>query len=76
MDEIQFLRDEIARLKGQKPRPTIKPSRLENSSRKSRIKKRKKRPKRSKTQKIEIHDVVSIIPDNLPEGSKLKDNQE
>ena len=32
MDEIQFLRDEIARLKAQKPRPNIKPSRLENSS--------------------------------------------
>jgi hypothetical protein len=25
---------------------------------------------------IEIHEVVSIIPDNLPEGSKLKDYQE
>lgn len=76
MDEIQFLRDEIARLKGQKPRPNIKPSRLENSSRKSSTKKRKKRPKRSKTKKIEIHEVVSIIPDNLPKGSKLKDYQE
>lgn len=28
-DAIQQLRDEIARLKGQKPKPTIKPSKLE-----------------------------------------------
>jgi len=31
---IQQLRDEIARLKGQKPKPDIKPSRLEGQNRK------------------------------------------
>ena len=31
MDEIQFLRDEIARLKGQKPKPNIKASSLEKT---------------------------------------------
>jgi hypothetical protein len=76
MEEIQFLRDEIARLKGQKPKPNIKPSRLETASKRRKTKKRKKRPKKSKTKKIEIHEVVSIKPDNLPEGSKLKDYQE
>lgn len=76
MDEIQFLRDEIARLKGQKPKPNIKASRLEKASKSNKAKKRKKRSKKSKTKKIEIHEMVSIKPGNLPEGSKLKGYQE
>jgi hypothetical protein len=75
-EEIQLLKDEIARLKGQKPRPKIKSSRLEKSSKKNKTKKRKKRPKKSKTKKIEIHEVIPIPPDDLPEGSKLKDYQD
>ena len=76
MEEIQLLRDEIARLKNQKPRPKIKPSRLETTSNRGKAKKRKKRSKKYKTKNIEIHEVVSIKPDNLPDGSKLKDYQE
>jgi len=76
MEEIQLLRDEIARLKNQKPKPKIKPSSLESASSRTIAKKRKKRPKKSKTKKIEIHEVVPIKPDNLPDGSKLKDYQE
>ena len=75
MAEIQLLKDEIARLKNQKSRPKIKPSTLEKPSIKSKAKKRKKRSKKSKTKKIEIHEVVPITPDNLPDGSKLKDHQ-
>ena len=74
MEEIQLLKDEIARLKNQKPRPKIKPSNLETTSKKGKTK--KKRSKKSKTKKIEIHEVVSIKPDNLPDGSKLKDYQD
>ena len=76
IQEIQLLRDEIARLKNQKPRPKIKPSRLEKSSNKGKTKKRRNRRRKSKTKKMEIHEVVSIKPDNLPEGSKLKDHQD
>ena len=76
IEEIQLLKDEIARLKDQKPRPLIKPSTLEKALSRGKTKKRKKRPKKSKTKKIEIHDVVSIKPDNLPDGSKLKDYQD
>jgi hypothetical protein len=35
-EENQVLRDEIARLKGQKPKPTIRPSRLDEGERKER----------------------------------------
>jgi len=76
IEEIQLLRDEIARLKNQKPRPKIKPSPLETPPNRGKRKKRKKRRKKAKTKKMEIHDVVSIKPDNLPDGSKLKDYQE
>jgi len=75
-EEIQLLRDEIARLKNQKPRPKIKSSTLETVSNKGKSKKKKKRRKKSKTKNIEIHQVVSIKPDNLPNGSKLKDYQD
>ena len=76
MEEIQLLKDEIARLKNQKPRPKIKPSRLESRSKTGKAKKKKKRRKRSKAKKMEIHEVVPIKPDNLPDGSKLKDHQD
>jgi hypothetical protein len=49
---IQQLKDEIARLKNQPPRPTIKPSRLGKSKKHTSKSSRNKRPgskKRSKT---------------------------
>jgi len=76
MEEIQFLKDEIARLKNQKPKPDIKPSKLEPPSSRGKTKKTKKRSKKSKTKKIEIHEIVAIKPDNLPDGSKVKDYQD
>jgi len=42
-EEIQKLKDEIARLKGQKPRPQIKPSQMEPGSAERGAKKKKKR---------------------------------
>jgi len=70
---IQELRDEIARLKGQKPKPRIKASSL---GKKSRNKDRKGRPgnrsKRNKTERLEIHETVILEPHNVPNGSKFR----
>jgi hypothetical protein len=80
-EEVQRLRDEIARLKGQKPKPDIKPSQMEKASKdkKRRKKKKGKRPgsdKRKKTQALEIHQERIVSPDNVPAGSVFKGYQE
>jgi len=75
---IQSLRDEIAVLKGDKPKPKIKPSGMEKGDKKNDGKKSDegKRPgssKRKKTENLEIHEVKpSIPPENIPEGSVHK----
>jgi hypothetical protein len=77
---IQALKDEIARLKGEKPKPDIKPSNLEkgsgnNNGSSNNGKKPKKRPgskKRKKNRHLKIHDTISIAPENIPEGSRFK----
>ena len=77
---IQALKDEIARLKGEKPKPDIKPSNLEkdsgnNNGSSNNGKKSKKRPgskKRKKNRHIKIHDTISVPPKNIPEGSRFK----
>jgi hypothetical protein len=73
-EENQALRDEIARLKGEKPKPNIKPSTLE-SGRKNQPKSETKRPgsaKRNKTKSLEIHDTIKVAPENLPPESSFK----
>ncbi len=73
-EENQLLRDEIARLKGEKPKPSIKPSVLEPRSKKE-SKSLTKRPgsaKRDKTRNLEIHETVKVKPENLPSGSTFK----
>ncbi len=74
-EQIQQLKDEIARLKKQNKKPKIKPSRLEDR------KKPKKRRKcgtesgseeREKTAQLTIHEEIPLDPENLPEGSVFK----
>lgn len=73
-EQIQVLKDEIARLNGQHPRPKIRPSTLERKPKQKR-KKKDKRPgsaRRSKLGVLEIHETKVIEADNVPPGSQFK----
>ena len=67
-EEIQKLKDEIARLKGEKGKPDIKPSKLEppNAPKETAKEPDEKRPgsmKRQKTASLEIHKEEIIKPE-------------
>jgi hypothetical protein len=66
------LRDELALLKGQKPRPDLKPSLLEARPPKAAASEGRKRPvsaKRPKTAELHIHHEVPLRPEGLPVGA-------
>ena len=72
-EQIQALRDEVAILKGEKPRPKIPKSTLEGKGAKDESKKSEegKRPgsaKRSKTDELEIHETIKLNPDGVGPG--------
>ncbi len=72
-EQLQQLRDEVARLKGEKPRPKIRPSVLEKPAGGAKKGRRpKKRRKRSKTREMTIHEIVAVRPSELPAGSRFK----
>ena len=74
---LQKMRDENARLKGQKAKPTIKPSLMEEETERDRRSKSKgqKRPgsaKREKNKNLEIHRTELLKVDGLPVGAKFQ----
>jgi len=79
-EENQLLKDEIARLKGQKAKPVIRPSTLEKDpdddiKKKASSDRRPGSDKRSKTAEITIHQTITIPPANIPPGSQKKGYQ-
>ncbi len=71
-EQNQILRDEIARLKSQKPKPKIKPTKLSKDSDKNPPPKRPKPKKRKKTAELKIHKEERIAPESVPVGSTFK----
>ncbi len=76
-EENQRLKDEIATLKGQKPRPKIPPSTLEGAHSKDKqndknMPSRGKHPRYKKTRDLEIHTKNRIKPEAIPEGAVFK----
>ena len=76
-EENQQLKDEIANLKGQKPKPKIPPSKLEGPKSKGKGKKipRGKHPRKRKTSKLQVHSKQRIKPESIPERAVFKGYQ-
>jgi len=77
-EEIQLLKDEIARLKGQKPKPNIRPSKLEKDRKKKKKSSSGKRPgsqKRKKTADLVVYKEIPVPPESIPPGSIFKGYQ-
>jgi hypothetical protein len=67
--ENQALRDEIARLKGLPPRPTLKPSGMEKATQPAAGKPRSKRGRRAKRLPLTDEQIVTVA---VPAGSRFK----
>ena len=77
LEEVQReLRDEIAVLKGQKPRPKISPSILttttENSDAADKKPRQRGKPSRPKTAELTIHHETPLHLAELPEGARFR----
>jgi hypothetical protein len=78
-EQVQLLKDEVAVLKGQKPRPKIPPNRLDKDpgssdagNGKGSDEKRPGSAKKNKTEALKIDETRKIQPENIPSGSKLQ----
>jgi hypothetical protein len=75
----QELRDENARLKGQKERPDIKPSTLEKTEKPTaaaddgtRKGRRRGKPSGPRTEELVIHETTKVEPSDLPPGATFR----
>jgi len=77
-EQLQALRDEVARLKGQKPRPQIRPTVLDTDdpALSGRQPRRPGWAKRKKTAELEIHATTTVAAAEVPAGSRFKGYQE
>jgi len=71
-EQNQILRDEIARLKQQKPKPTIKPSKLPKDPKAKSPPNGTAPKKKKKTAELRIDKEERIAPEYIPEGSTFK----
>jgi Transposase IS66 family len=77
-EQVQLLKDEIAVLKGRKPRPKIPPNRLEKgpgpsggNGKKDDEEKRPGSAKKSKTGSLKVDEVRRVQLENIPLGAKF-----
>jgi len=76
-EEVEHLKDEINILKGEKKKPTFKPSKLDKSTDTSNKKKKGQRQKKSKTSSLIIHQDEVVPPRSpVPDGSRFKGYQD
>jgi hypothetical protein len=71
-EQNQLLKDEIARLKNQNPKPKLKPSKLPKDPKPKSCAKGSTRKKKKKTAMLKIDKVKRIAPEHIPEGSTFK----
>jgi hypothetical protein len=69
---IAALREEVARLKGLKGRPQLKPSGMEKSTQGREKGKRKPGRRGAKRSKLTIHQTKVVKPKNIEPGSRFK----
>lgn len=69
-EQIDALKEEVAKLKGHKGRPKIAPSRLNEKKKDTAEGKRPGSDKRSKKVSVEIHETIRIKPTKIPSGSR------
>jgi len=77
--QIDGVKQEILKLKGETTKPKIKPSKMDKegtSEGDNASSKTKKGPRRSKKEQLKIDETQIIQPDEIPEGSRFKGYQD